>query len=130
MNRFGIAPESLAAISPFLRVAGAFGMEASGFWPRVNLKLISTRSESDRIDIQLKIYRGRGSRIPLIEGASGFMFTGVAANIAASESGAIPKRFGSKSVLQEDCRWTAPAQCVPGWVPERRATGAVKGITE
>ena len=64
--------------------------------------MISDRSELDRIDIQLKIYRGRGSRIPLIEGASGFMFTGVAANIAASDSGAIPKRFRSESVLQEN----------------------------
>ena len=63
----------------------------------MNLKLISIRSESDRIDIQLKIYRGRGSRIPFIEGASGFTFTGVAANIAASDSGAIPKRFKGDS---------------------------------
>ena len=56
----------------------------------------------DRIDIQLKIYRGRGSRIPLMDGASGFAFTGVAANIAASDAGAIPKRFRSDSVPQED----------------------------
>ena len=28
------------------------------------------------------------------------------------------------------CGGDGPAQCVPGWVPERRATGTVKGITE
>ena len=100
-NRSETHMPAMSNRSGILRVAGAFGMEASGFWPRVNLKLISNRSELDRIDIQLKIYRGRGSRIPFIEGAFGFTFTGVAANIAAIDSGAIPERFKSDSVLQE-----------------------------
>ena len=46
--------------------------------------MISVRSELDRIVIQVKIYRGRGSRTPLIEGASGFTFTGVVFPAAAN----------------------------------------------
>ena len=48
----------------------ALRLETLGIRPRVNLNLIAVRSESNRIVIQVEIYRGRDPRTPLIEGGN------------------------------------------------------------